>query len=273
MNLPDDVPSRSAAGLHRPAAAVILAGGRSSRLGGMPKAALRMDADGGTLLALTVAAAAAALNRAGGHYRGADCAGAGPSGGAQPAAQPGGRPGAQPGAQRGKPRIAVVGPAAELRGLVPDPDSVLWIREEPPFSGPAAGLAAGLEALAATPAGEADELVLVLACDMPGIAAALDALLAAPPRVESGGSLPDGWLAVDGDRDQPLAALYRLAPLCARVEDSRARGRLENGSIFRLVASLDLTRVAVPPRSTADVDTWADAQTLGVHPGSREDQP
>lgn len=264
MNLPVDVPGGRDPGV-QPAAAVILAGGRSSRLGGVPKAALQVDDDGGTLLAVTVAAADAALEGRNRGWAGADHAGT---------------EGAL--AEPPKPCIAVVGPAEELRPLLSEVDRALWVREEPPFSGPAAGLAAGLEALEAASAVADDaDMLLVLACDMPGVVAAVDALLAgsrhpslpasAPER--RGGGEPDGWLAVDGDRDQPLAALYRAGPLRAAVDESRARGTLENSSVFRLVASLDLTRVHVPPGSTADVDTWADAQALGVRPGSREDQP
>ena len=263
MNLPVDVPGGREVGV-QPAAGVILAGGRSSRLGGVPKAALQVD-DGGTLLAVTVAAADAALEG-----RNRDWAGAGQAGTEGGVAEP------------PTPRIAVVGPAEELRPLLPKADRALWVREEPPFSGPAAGLAAGLEALKAASAVADDaDMLLVLACDMPAVAAAVDALLAGsrhpslPASAPDGGGRgePDGWLAIDGDREQPLAALYRAGPLRAAVEESRARGMLENSSVFRLVASLDLTRVHVPPGSTADVDTWADAQALGVRPGSREDQP
>lgn len=52
--------------------------------------------------------------------------------------------------------------------------------EEPAFGGPVAGLAAGLAAL---PAIESTDEVLVLACDLPGPAAAvavLDAALSGP---------------------------------------------------------------------------------------------
>ncbi len=226
-----------------PKGAVILAGGRSARLGGVPKAALMVD--GGTLLARTVAAAVAAL-------RGSAAAG-------PPRELP----------------IAVVGPPDLLRPLLADAEAVRWVREDPPFSGPAAGLAAGLDALADPLAAtdDADALILVLACDMPGVAAAVDALLAGAaghqPEILDA---PDGWLAVDAGREQPLVALYRAGPLRRAVEDARASGCVENSSVFRLVASLELTRLKVPTGCTADVDTWADAQALGVHrQGSRED--
>ena len=86
--------------------AIILAGGRSSRLGGVPKSGLIFD--GATLLERSL--------------RAADAAG----------------------------RIVVVGPdPGDL------PDGVLSCREDPPFAGPAAAIAAGLGALAASaPAAE-----------------------------------------------------------------------------------------------------------------------
>ena len=89
--------------------AVVLAGGRSSRLGGSPKALLQLD--GSTLLRRTLEAV------------------------------------------RGSRRIAVVGPndlLAEVdafRRSVAIPHArLLLTREDPPFSGPAAGIAAGVQA-------------------------------------------------------------------------------------------------------------------------------
>lgn len=240
-----------------PTGAVILAGGRSARLGGVPKAALMVD--GGTLLARTVAAAAAALRGCAvtGSPREIRCAD-----GSDHAERNGPDPRELP--------IAVVGPPELLRPLLADAEAVRLVREDPPFSGPAAGLAAGLDALAGPTgaADDADALILVLACDMPGVGAAVEALLAGT----ADRAAPDGWLAVDAGREQPLAALYRAGPLRRAVEDARASGTVKNGSVFRLVASLELTRLKVPTGCTADVDTWADAQVLGVHrQGSRED--
>jgi molybdopterin-guanine dinucleotide biosynthesis protein A len=210
--------------------AIILAGGRSSRLGGVPKAGLTYD--GATLLTRSLRAAAAAG------------------------------------------RIVVVGP---------DPgdlaDGILTCREEPPFAGPAAAIAAGLSALAADHAGRADAgrnpaagnsagtpapFTLVLACDMPRSAAAVSTLvaaLAAPP----GGEAGDGVMAVSADgRKQPLAGFYSTAALQRSAADA-ARGRgLENASVFALLARLDVREVRVPPGSTDDVDTWDDATALGV---------
>ncbi|WP_087872195.1 molybdenum cofactor guanylyltransferase [Arthrobacter globiformis] len=188
--------------------AIILAGGRSSRLGGSPKSALMFD--GATLLERSLAAAAGARH------------------------------------------TVVVGPA--VAGL---PPGVLTSREDPPFAGPAAAIAAGLAALRG--AGPADK-VLVLACDMPGVGAAVRALREALP-----GSGADGVMAASADgRLQPLVGFYGTAVLERAVQEAAARNALVHGSVFALLASLDVQAVAVPAGSTDDVDTWDDAAALGV---------
>ena len=188
--------------------AIILAGGRSSRLGGSPKSALMFD--GATLLERSLAAVVGAR------------------------------------------QTVVVGP--EPAGL---PAAVLTCREDPPFAGPAAAIAAGLAALRA--AGPAD-MVLVLACDMPRVGEAVHALRAALP-----GSGADGVMASSADgRLQPLAGFYGTAVLERAVREAAARNALVHGSVFALLASLDVQAVAVPAGSTDDVDTWDDAAALGV---------
>lgn len=219
--------------------AIILAGGRSSRLGGVPKSTLMFD--GATLLERSLLAAGAA-----GH-------------------------------------IVVVGPdPGDL------PDGVLSCREEPPYAGPAAAIAAGLGALAAShavrPGAAAPPFVLVLACDMPRAAAAVSALreaLAGVPGADRDGDRADGVMAVASDgRKQPLAGFYSTAALQRCVSDAARRGRLENASVFALLARLDVREVSVPPGSTDDVDTWGDAAALGVSgvipdpgPGSGPERP
>jgi len=202
--------------------AIILAGGRSSRLGGVPKSGLIYD--GATLLERSLRAAGAAG------------------------------------------LTVVVGP--DPGGL---PGGVLTCREEPPFAGPAAAIAAGLAALAADHASRhaaAAPYTLVLACDMPrsegavrALAEALAASAAGTP--ERGGA--DGVMAVSADgRKQPLAGFYGTAGLQRSVADAASRDRLENASVFALLARLDVREVRVPPGSTDDVDTWDDASALGV---------
>ncbi|MFF2246448.1 molybdenum cofactor guanylyltransferase [Arthrobacter sp. NPDC058130] len=204
--------------------AIILAGGRSSRLGGVPKS--RLVYDGATLLERSLRAAGAAG------------------------------------------RAVVVGPdPGDL------PDGVLTWREEPPFAGPAAAIAAGLDALAADHAGRPGDagpapFTLVLACDMPRSAAAVRVLaesLAVSLAAAKDQHRGDGVMAVSEDgRKQPLAGFYGTAALQRSVTDARHRGSLENASVFALLASLDVREVRVPPGSTDDVDTWDDASALGI---------
>jgi molybdopterin-guanine dinucleotide biosynthesis protein A len=155
-------------------------------------------------------------------------------------------------AAAGARHTAVVGP--ETVGL---PGGVLTTREEPSFAGPAAAIAAGLAALR-----EADpaDLVLVLACDMPRVGDAVQALLDALP-----GAAADGVMASSADgRQQPLAGFYSTAALERAVQEAAARNALVHGSVFALLARLDVQAVVVPAGSTDDVDTWDDAAALGV---------
>lgn len=218
---------------------IILAGGRSSRLGGAPKSELTYD--GGTLLGRTITAA----------------------GGAR--------------------QIVVVGPVTE--GL---PAGVHSCREDPPFAGPAAAIAAGLaelqslrrsgpgEAVASTEA----PFTLVLACDMPHVDVAIpvlqEALLSGGwENPEGGAGAGGGVMAVSPQgRRQPLAGFYRTAALRAAVDDAAARNELNDGSVFALLARLDVMAVTVPSGSTDDVDTWDDAAALGVDAGvNRAERP
>jgi molybdopterin-guanine dinucleotide biosynthesis protein A len=188
--------------------AVVLAGGRSSRLGGVPKQALVYD--GATLLKRTLDAAAGAQT------------------------------------------VVVVGPDPG-----PLPAGVITCREEPPFAGPASAIGAGLAALRGT-AGPRPACTLLLACDMPNVGQAIDALRGA---VGPG----DGVMAVAADgRRQPLAGFYSTVALERSVRDLTARGALMNGSVSALLATLDVQLVTVPAGSTDDVDTWDDAAALGV---------
>ncbi|MDQ0029511.1 molybdenum cofactor guanylyltransferase [Arthrobacter bambusae] len=200
--------------------AVVLAGGKSSRLGGVPKAQLRYD--GATLLQRALTAA------------------------------------------RGAGRVVVVGPDP---GSLPD--STLIAREDPPFGGPAAAIAAGLAALEEGSGEGADgrnpfpqaPWVLVMACDMPFAAAAVPVLF----EVLSGHPEAEGAMSLSSDgRKQPLLGIYRASALRREVQAAAEQDGLANSAAFRLLARLDLLAVAVPAGSTDDVDTWDDAAALGV---------
>ena len=195
---------------------MVLAGGKSSRLGGVPKAQLRYD--GATLLQRALDAAL----------------GAG--------------------------RIVVVGPDP---GTLPN--GTLTAREDPPFAGPAAALAAGLLALQGndgqSPAPKHAPWVLVMACDMPLAGDAVPVLLEElTDHPEAEGAMS---LSSDG-RKQPLLGIYRVSALQREVQAAAEQDGLANAAVFRLLARLDLLAVPVPPGSTDDVDTWDDAAALGV---------
>ena len=201
--------------------AVVLSGGRSSRLGGTPKAELAIH--GTTLLDLTCRAVAAARRTVV----------VGPGNGHQPT-------------QTG----LIAGQAGQSA-----PAEREFVRESPPFGGPAAALAAAVDHLADDPT----PWLLVLACDMPRIAQAIPALLTAI------GEHPGySVMAHDGGRDQPLAAIYNLSALRTAVEAVHGSGGAQNLSMKALLARVQWRAIDVPPGSTADVDTWADAQSLGV---------
>lgn len=184
---------------------VVVAGGRSSRLGGTPKALLPVA--GSTLLARTVDAAL-------------------PFG-----------------------TVVVVGPED-----LPLPLYVLRAREDPPFSGPAAAVAAGVVALAATP--ERLPWIAVLACDMPDVHRALAQL-----RVAAGRAASDvaGLIAVTGEgRRENLVVLARTDDLARALEAAPT----ENASLRSVWRRLGPQEVTVPAGSTADVDTWEDVHRL-----------
>lgn len=162
----------------------------------------------------------------------------------------------------------VIGAAAAVAGTVVTVGPGGDIREDPPFSGPVAGIAAGLRAL-----GDAVDLVVVLACDLPDLDAdTLRSLLGAltPSDVPA----PATALAVDPHgRDQYLLAAWDRHALAARIAVTESSGG--DGRAGRSVRSLyddeQVIRVLVGDRAR-DVDTWADLAGRGpvapVHVGA-----
>ncbi|GAA3331097.1 NTP transferase domain-containing protein [Curtobacterium albidum] len=180
--------------------AVLLAGGRASRMSGIDKTAL--VADGLALSDHAVAAAARARS------------------------------------------VVLVG----LRDGRTAPDGVVVTREDPPFGGPVAGIAAGLVAVP-----EPAPWTLVLACDLVRPERAVDALLRAADDTAD----VDGFVAVDEDgRRQPLLALYRSSALREAVQ---ALGDPTDAAVRRLTAGLRLVEVLLAAGLCADVDEPADA--------------
>jgi molybdopterin-guanine dinucleotide biosynthesis protein A len=163
----------------------------------------------------------------------------------------------------GAERIVVVGPP-ELEA-----PGCLVVREEPPFGGPVAALAAGLAALVepeqipggrVAPGGPAPgpHDILVLAADLPHAEAAVARLLA--ERADAPET--DGVCLVDtSGRSQWLTAVYGRAALArafdALTEPDRDPGRLHGAAMRRLAASVDLTLVA-DHGTSRDIDTWSD---------------
>ncbi len=202
--------------------AIVLAGGRSSRLGGIPKATLVYH--GETLLRRAVQATAHAGAR----------------------------------------RTVVVGPTMPWLAA-----EALFAREDPHFSGPAAGIAAGLAALAGDGQAPA-RWTLVLACDMPFASSAIGALLGA---FELLGDV-DGVVADAGDgHRQHLAGFYDTDVLTEVAAGLDASGTLINASVRALLANLELVAVPVPEGSTDDVDTWHQAEVLGVTAATQRNDP
>lgn len=233
--------------------AVILAGGLSRRLDGVPKAGLLVE--GSTLLARTVAAVAAVIAAQDARLQTAGRI-------SDPAAAQG-----EVGAQA---RIAVVGPVdsiARWLGTVALDERVVAVQEDPPHAGPAAGIAAGLAALPRSE--DPGERVLILACDMPSAAQVAQLLLDADgldaDSAEAGSPAPPhAMLAIDNGRLQPLAGIYPVRQLQAAVDAARASQRLANASVRSLIASVAIKECAVPAGITADIDTWDDARSHGI---------
>ncbi|MDY0910635.1 molybdenum cofactor guanylyltransferase [Microbacterium sp. CFBP9034] len=190
-----------------PLGAILLAGGRASRVDGAAKPLFEVG--GRTLLATAVTAAADA--------------------------------GARP--------ITVVAPVLDAAL------DVTWVREDPPFGGPAAATVAALSSW--TAAGAADpEWTLLLACDLPSAGAAVrrlvDDIVLLPSDTE-GLCLGDA-----SSRPQWLTGVYRTRALRAAASALPDAGR--DAPVRALLADLAIAVVAAPDDLTRDVDTWQDLE-------------
>jgi molybdopterin-guanine dinucleotide biosynthesis protein A len=130
------------------------------------------------------------------------------------------------------------------------------VREEPPGAGPLAALVAGhaalCELLVPPPAS-----VVLLACDLPNVAPALAAVLAAPAA--------DLVVPVDArGRHQYVCARYGAA-LLATAADLVATGERSLRALAATVAPGGVIElVDVPADALADIDTPADARRWGA---------
>lgn len=143
--------------------------------------------------------------------------------------------------------IVVVGRAGGI------PEHVVVLSEDPPGSGPVAGIAAGLAHLIADAAVPPDT-VLVLASDLPLLTAAYVSGLVSAAQV------PDIDVAVaeaDGHRNW-LCAAWRAEALAAALAERDPNGR----SVRSLFEHRRVIGVPDPAGVTADVDTPDDLQDL-----------
>jgi len=154
-------------------------------------------------------------------------------------------------ATSGARRTVVVGPA-ELATPPGEPRRYSLTREDPPFGGPVAGIAAGLAAL---PDDGGSPWVLVLACDVPRAAEAVPALLAAVPGQGDDAAVQAVHAVRDG-REQWLVGLYARAALEHALT---ALPAVHGASVRRLLAGLPALVVPDEDGVTDDVDTWEDA--------------
>lgn len=185
--------------------AIIVAGGRSSRLGGTPKASLSNGEK--TLLASTLEAVQSAQE------------------------------------------IVVVGPE-----ILPLPPHVVRVREDPPFSGPAAAITAGIRAFA-----QKSEWTCVLAVDMPAAATAVAHLVQA---TEAAPRILEGFVGVTEGITQPLASIFRTEALMRVFATDTT-----HQSVRKFIRQLNTVELELPAEATEDVDTWDNAHRLGFeHP-------
>lgn len=135
----------------------------------------------------------------------------------------------------------VVGPDQEV------PAGVLVLQEDPPYGGPVAALAAGLELVRS-------EFLVVLAADLPYLdAGVIQALLA-------GIGTADGAMAEDDDgRAQYLLGAWRSAALRDRLAELGS----PDASMHRLLAGLSVHRLTPDrlPDRPAGQAPWTDLDT------------
>jgi molybdopterin-guanine dinucleotide biosynthesis protein A len=130
--------------------------------------------------------------------------------------------------------------------------AVVWTTEQPPGSGPAAAIMAGLAELDA-------ELVVVVAADLPFAATAVPRLIAALETTDA------AMIVDDTGRRQPLLAVYRTAALRGRSGEGSWVGH----SVRDLVAPLSTVEVPAVADEALDCDTPADLDRARSRPSAR----
>ncbi|MGJ9402817.1 molybdenum cofactor guanylyltransferase [Arthrobacter sp. KK5.5] len=139
---------------------------------------------------------------------------------------------------------------------------LLLTREEPTFGGPAAAVAAGVRALAGD-ASEWPELTVVLAADLIEPGPAVAGVLAA---ARGDFAADAAWVPVDeGGRLQPLSCVVASAGLVRAIEEAEGEaGGLANSSMMRLLAKVQIVRLSLDGVAYDDIDTWEDAGRAGI---------
>lgn len=145
------------------------------------------------------------------------------------------------------------------------PQEVVRVREDPPLSGPASAIVAGVRALIDRAEISDEDLVVLLAADLLDPEAGIAALLAV---ASAGDFSADGAIATVDGRLQPLLSAVRLDALVTAISDDDFR----DTSVMRLLRRMTLTEVEVTATAAADVDTWDDwTSYLRSRPVSWED--
>ncbi|WP_106814722.1 molybdenum cofactor guanylyltransferase [Microbacterium timonense] len=140
--------------------------------------------------------------------------------------------------------LTVVGPTLD------EALAVSWVREDPPFGGPAAAVVAALSSWS----DDDPAWTLLLACDLPAAGAAVRRLvgdLALLPADADGLCLGDS-----SSRPQWLTGVYRTRALRAAASALPTAGR--DAPVRALMHDLAITVVAAPDALTRDIDTWED---------------
>lgn len=146
---------------------------------------------------------------------------------------------------------ASANPAPSSPSATPLPQVVRWTHEDPPFSGPAAGVVAALETWEHEPG-----WTFVLACDLPHVDAAVVQLSKDMLLLPSD---TDGMcLADESSRPQWLIGAYRTRALRKAAAAIPDGGR--DASMRALLDDLAIAVVRASADITGDVDTWDDLE-------------
>ncbi len=133
----------------------------------------------------------------------------------------------------------------------PAPEGVRWTVEDPPGSGPAAGLGAGLAELSRDR--EPAPWTVVLAVDMPRADKAIPELLA------NRDGRDGAWFVDQDGYPQPLLALYSTTALLKAVAEVGPSG-LADVSLRTLMGGFTMTELPDTQGVSRDLDTGEDAR-------------